>query len=131
MNEITNHNQSLPVSQRSERNTAAESGKKLPQSDEVPAKDVVEKPDVVQVSQESIIEALEKVNQYAQSIQRELHFSLDEEAGRTVVTVLDSQSKKVIRQIPDEVFLELARNLNVNLKQQGSDASLHLINTKA
>ncbi len=131
MNEVTNHNQSLPVSQKSERGTPVDNGKKLPPTSEVDVKEAVEKPDVVQVSQENLAEALDKVNQYAQSIQRELQFNLDEEAGRTVVTVLDSSSKKVIRQIPDEVFLELARNLNVNLKQQGGDASLHLINTKA
>jgi flagellar protein FlaG len=41
-----------------------------------------------------------------------LQFSVDEETERTVIKVIDSESGELIRQIPDEVFLELARKLN-------------------
>jgi flagellar protein FlaG len=39
-------------------------------------------------------------------------FSLDEESGESVISVVDRQSSKVIRQIPNEVILTLAQKLN-------------------
>jgi uncharacterized FlaG/YvyC family protein len=44
-------------------------------------------------------------------------FSVDSELGRPVVRVVDSTTHEVIRQIPNEVALRLARNLN-NLQDQ-------------
>lgn len=58
--------------------------------------------------------AVSKVNDYVQSIQRDLQFSVDEELDQTVVKVVDGSSGELIRQIPEEVFLELARKLNEN-----------------
>jgi flagellar protein FlaG len=59
--------------------------------------------------------ALEKAvataNEFVQTIQRDLHFSIDDETERTVVKVVESSSGDVIRQIPDETFLELARKM--------------------
>lgn len=55
--------------------------------------------------------AVASLNDYVQSIERDLHFSVDEDLKRTVVKVVDSDSGDVIRQIPEDVVLELARNL--------------------
>ncbi len=49
------------------------------------------------------------LNDFLQNIQRELQFSVDEESGRNVVKVIDSLSDKVIRQIPSEDMLAVAR----------------------
>jgi flagellar protein FlaG len=57
-------------------------------------------------------DAVVAINEYVQSINRDLQFSVDEHTERTVIKVIDSESGKLIRQIPDEVFLELARKLN-------------------
>lgn len=56
--------------------------------------------------------AVVAISEYVQSINRDLQFSVDEETERTVIKVIDSESGELIRQIPDEVFLELARKLN-------------------
>jgi flagellar protein FlaG len=56
--------------------------------------------------------AVVAINEYVQSINRDLQFSVDEETERTVIKVIDSESGELIRQIPDEIFLELARKLN-------------------
>lgn len=40
-----------------------------------------------------------------------LQFSIDEESGETVVKVVDADTDEVIRQIPSEEMLALARNL--------------------
>jgi flagellar protein FlaG len=55
--------------------------------------------------------AVRNVSGYVQNITRELNFSVDEELGRTVVTVVDENTGDVIRQIPSEDMLELAKNL--------------------
>jgi len=52
------------------------------------------------------------LNDYIESTQREIHFSVDEESGRTVVKVIDSTSDNVIRQIPSEEILAVARQFH-------------------
>ena len=59
--------------------------------------------------------AVKTANDFVQTVQRDLHFSIDDETDRTVVKVVESSSGEVIRQIPDETFLELARKM----KEQG------------
>ena len=56
--------------------------------------------------------AVAQLNDYIQSVQRDLRFSLDEGSGRSVISVVDSRSSEVIRQIPLEVTLTLAQKLN-------------------
>ena len=55
--------------------------------------------------------AVAQINDYVQHVQRDLLFSVDDELGSTVVKVVDRSSGEVIRQIPNDVTLELARNL--------------------
>jgi flagellar protein FlaG len=42
-----------------------------------------------------------------QHVQRELHFRVDEATGQTVVRVVEPETGKLIRQIPDQNALEL------------------------
>ena len=64
-------------------------------------------------SQEQRVErAVAKLNDYVQSIQRDLKFSVDQELGRPIVRVIDRSTQEVIRQIPNDVTIRLARNLN-------------------
>ena len=57
-------------------------------------------------------EAVSKLNEYVQKTQRDLDFQLDEDSGKTVIRVYDRQSEQLVRQIPDEVALEMAKKLN-------------------
>jgi flagellar protein FlaG len=66
-------------------------------------------------------DAVNVMNDFVQSVKRELQFTVDEELGRTVVKVVDSASGDLIRQIPDEIFLDLARKV----KESGE---MHLLN---
>lgn len=54
-------------------------------------------------------EVVAQMNDFIQREQRDLSFSVDEASGSTVIRVLDRESGDVIRQIPEEVFLRLAR----------------------
>jgi len=56
-------------------------------------------------------EAVKGLQDYVQSLQRNLEFSVDESTGTTVVKVIARDSGEVIRQIPSETALELAKSL--------------------
>lgn len=56
-------------------------------------------------------QAVENVSGYIQNITRELNFSVDEELNSFVVKVLDQETGAVIRQIPTEEMIELAKSL--------------------
>ena len=56
-------------------------------------------------------QAVTRINSVIQNVQRDLTFNLDEDSGRTVIRVIDSQSGKLIRQIPSEEVLALVRHL--------------------
>jgi flagellar protein FlaG len=55
--------------------------------------------------------AAEQIESYLRATGRELRFSVDEATGETVVTVRDSVSGDVIRQIPNAEALRLAQAL--------------------
>lgn len=61
-------------------------------------------------SRDTLDEAVSNIESFVQSIQRDLHFSLDSDSGRTVVLVTDSEGE-TIRQIPSEDLLRLAERL--------------------
>jgi flagellar protein FlaG len=67
--------------------------------------------------------AVAQINDYVQSVQRDLQFSFDDELGATVVRVIDRRSGELIRQIPNDVALDLARNLKEKMDIQILEAS--------
>ncbi len=76
-------------------------GKPLPQ----------EKPDSPNEQQE-IESTLREFEQQAQMVQRELHFSIDRESGKTVIKVMDANTQELVRQIPSDEALRFARKLS-------------------
>ncbi|KJK00472.1 hypothetical protein UB43_14555 [Pseudomonas sp. 21] len=78
------------------------SGNSLPQSaKESPAAN----------NRRSLNEAVSRLREQAQSVQRNLEFSVDDASGETVVKVVAADTGEVIRQIPSEVALKLAESL--------------------
>ena len=55
--------------------------------------------------------AVQRLNEIMSESQRSLRFQVDEISGRTVITVLDSETKEVVRQIPSPEWLEVVRRL--------------------
>ena len=72
------------------------------------------------VDQTQLREAVSQINSFVQSVQRDLSFSMDEGSGRTIIKVIDSESGKLVRQIPSEEVLALASYLQ-NMKQESAD----------
>jgi flagellar protein FlaG len=69
--------------------------------------------------QSQLREAVSQINSYVQTVQRDLSFSLDEGSGRTIIKVVDSESGKLVRQIPSEEVLALATYLQ-DMKKEGA-----------
>lgn len=65
----------------------------------------------VEPARQPVEEAVSSIKEFAQSIQRNLNFALDDSSGRVVVKVTDAVSGDVIRQIPSEDALRLAESL--------------------
>lgn len=61
--------------------------------------------------------ALEEMQNEVGALSRELNFSFDEDAGRIVVKILDSDSGEVLKQIPSEDFLRVARAIQSRQEQ--------------
>ena len=55
--------------------------------------------------------AVSRLNQAAQANSQGLEFSVDSDSKRTVVKVVDQSTKEVLRQIPTQEALELAKAL--------------------
>ncbi|MGE6791740.1 flagellar protein FlaG [Pseudomonas guineae] len=75
------------------------------------AEEVASTTPAAEQERQPVEEAISSIKQFAQSIQRNLNFALDDSSGRVVVKVTDAMSGDVIRQIPSEDALRLAESL--------------------
>lgn len=66
--------------------------------------------DAAQMRKE-IEEAVERLNEQMRHEGRALAFSVDQKSSQTVITVKNSQTGEVVRQIPDETLLKVAHSL--------------------
>lgn len=64
------------------------------------------------VTPEDLDRAIRELNDYVQSLKRTINFEIDESSGRAIVRVLDQQTGELIRQIPSEEALAIARHLD-------------------
>ena len=100
-------------------------GKQLPsRGDEIPS--ATQQPDLLKANQPSsltnqeVLEAVQNLNDFVQNTKRELNFSVDEQTGKTVVKVIDFETKKVIRQIPADEILQLAQRVAEQNDEKGN-----------
>ena len=84
---------------------AEPTGKQLPSEETISA---------MEAKSVEVKEAVSKLNEYVQKTQRDLDFQLDEDSGKTVIKVYDRQSEQLVRQIPNEQALEMAKRLNTD-----------------
>jgi len=88
---------------------------------EVPRAEKTEKQN--EAMREQLDDAVSRLNDFVQSVQRDLEFEVNDETGQTVVRVIDQQTEEVVRQIPDELAMRLAENLQ-------QDEPLSLLNIR-
>jgi flagellar protein FlaG len=68
---------------------------------------------------EELEAAVRNLNDYVQNVQRNLQFNIDDDSGHTVIKVIDSKTEELIRQIPSEELLAVARHIREMEEQQG------------
>ena len=85
-----------------QRQEVSQSGKVSPQQAEP------------KIDAEDVAKAVSEISDYVQNISRDLQFQVDKQTGSTIVTVLDTETKEVIRQIPSEEVVAMARFIAEN-----------------
>jgi len=68
-------------------------------------------------SVQDLAQATQDISDYIQTVSRSLQISVDKDLGATVIKVVDSETEEVVRQIPAEEILQIARFLS---EQQAS-----------
>ncbi len=63
-------------------------------------------------SKEQVDKAVDAINKTIQAASQNLEFSVDGDTSNVVVKVVDQQTKQVLRQIPTEEALEIAKSLD-------------------
>jgi flagellar protein FlaG len=100
-----------PGGKRTESKPPGKDGNSLPEVEAIEVSEVKPKAEA-EILREELTNAVAKLNDYIQHVQRDLQFTLDEGSGQSVITVVDRRSSEVIRQLPAELTLDLARKLN-------------------
>lgn len=72
-----------------------------------PASESAPRPD-----REQVQEVARQLQRVAEPVAQNLQFTVDGETGKTVIRVVDSATKEVIRQIPNEEVLAIARAMD-------------------
>lgn len=63
-------------------------------------------------SEEQVKHAVQKIQGTVNNLAQNLRFSIDEDTGKTIIKVMDVHTEEVIRQIPTEEAVEIARTLD-------------------
>jgi flagellar protein FlaG len=74
----------------------------------------IKNPDVVEFSKPSadaIAKAAEDIQNFVKDMGRNLNFSVDEVTGYNVVRVVNPETNELIRQLPSEELLKIARSM--------------------
>ena len=88
----------------------------------------------VEVDQEKLVSMLERVNQFAEVQQVNLRLKVDDDTEQIVVSVVDHGSGDVIRQIPSEHAIKLAKGIDEALQEFFSpnpDQAIHFLSDEA
>ncbi len=63
------------------------------------------------ISVEQALAAAQELNDFAQRVERDLHFSVREESGKLIIRIVNSNTQETIREIPPEEMVKLAEFL--------------------
>lgn len=71
----------------------------------------VQQPDAA-AAQNQVGQALQSINKALQKLSSNLEFTVDADSNRTIVKVMDNQTKEVIRQMPSVEAIEISKALD-------------------
>ncbi|QGX38290.1 flagellar protein FlaG [Permianibacter aggregans] len=90
----------------------------------------VSEPPQEEQPEQSLLETVNALNENHFNVKRSLRFEVDEQTGVTVITVKDSQTDEVIRQIPSEELLKLAQHIQ-SITEEFNEAKGMFLSTEA
>ncbi len=82
---------------------------------EKPAEPVRQAPAAPPVEVHKIESVTRQIDSFLRSMNKSLQFRLDESTGRMIVSICDSETGEVIRQVPGEEARRIAQNLESRL----------------
>lgn len=85
----------------------SESLKQQPIVERIVEQQEANKEEAEQESIEALQEKVAQLNDHMQNLSRQLHFQVDEKSGDTFVQVIDSETDKVVRQIPSQEVIDV------------------------
>ncbi len=84
------------------------------------------------VEQAELNDAVTYINDHFQNIQRNLEFSIEEDTGKVLVRVYDTETEELVRQIPGEQAIKMAQIMHEkNLEADVLKADGFLLQEKA
>ena len=80
----------------------------------VPATDKAPDQGITKVQQKELTveDAVKRISNFVSKVNSEISFSIDDASGVSVVKIIDSQSKEIIRQFPSEEAIQIAHALD-------------------
>lgn len=66
----------------------------------------------VAISQAELTRSLEAINHFLQPVASDITFSQDDRTGKTIVKIIDTKTQTVLRQIPSQEAVEMAKQLD-------------------
>lgn len=61
--------------------------------------------------EQDLHQAVEQIERYLERYRNDLQFRIDKDSGRVIVSIVDRESGEVLRQVPGDEALRLARML--------------------
>ena len=69
-------------------------------------------PDAPPPTAAAVTDAIKQINRVVREAGQNIEFSVDDDSGRTVVKVVDTETNKVLRQLPSEAAMAIAKGLD-------------------
>ena len=121
--EITSNKQ---LSGQGSQPPATVAGKVSPEvSTEEPSSSLKAAPSVPEFEKIDLDKAIAELQDFVDGLGRSLSFRQDDSIDRSVITVLDTQTKKVVRQIPSEEVVAIARQIREDMAEARSGLLLN------
>lgn len=95
---------------------AKSAGKQVDSGTKTPVVDSKAAPKVEPFEGQDVEKAIESLQAYVQSLGRDLSFHRDETIDRSIITVRDANTNQLVRQIPAEEVIEVARQIEESME---------------
>lgn len=90
---------------------ASAAGKDVVNATEIKVANKIENRPPIEVDKAALDAAVKKLNELVAPALQTVQFTMDEETDRVVVKVVDTETQKVLRQIPNEEVLAFSKTL--------------------